>query len=100
GFGPRRIPERKKETKVRQLSFSRLWPKIVPYLGNLDVRCALEFGLFTENKNYLPGDPPWLEGRGPINGQRAKPGKLSWYQPWGRCHSIAPFAWAISKKLY
>ena len=25
---------------------------------------------------------------------------LSWYQPWGRCHHIAPFCWAIGRKTY
>ena len=85
---------------MRQLNFSRLWPRITPWLNLPDVQDALMFGLFCDNPKYRPGDPPWLEGRGPINGQRARPGKLSWFQPWGRCHSIAPFAWAVSQKLH
>jgi hypothetical protein len=50
--------------------------------------------------NYEDGDPPWLLGRGPLNGQRARFGCLSWYQPWGRCHHIAPFCWALGPKIY
>ena len=46
------------------------------------------------------GDAPWELGRGPYNGQRARKGCLSWYQPWGRCHWIAFFAMAIGVKNY
>jgi hypothetical protein len=56
--------------------------------------------MLLQKGGYKPGDPPWLFGRGPLNGQRAKNGCLSWYQPWGCCHYIAPFSWAIGKELY
>jgi hypothetical protein len=70
-------------------------------LNEPEIKLALHFGLIIQNpKHYRAGDPPWREGRGPINGQRARPGKLSWYQPWGRCHAIAPFAWAVAQRLY
>lgn len=84
---------------MKQLNFSRRWPQVEPWLDHPDVKAALLFGLFVGNPKYRPDDPPWEEGRGPINGQRARQGKLSWYQPWGRCHSIAPFAWAVAQKL-
>jgi hypothetical protein len=85
---------------MKQINFSRQWWRIEPWLNERDVALALEFGLAIQNPNYHRGDPPWLEGRGPIDGQRARPGKLSWYQPWGRCHAIAPFGWAVSKRLH
>jgi len=60
----------------------------------------LTLGLQLHDKDYEKGDPPWLCGRGPANGQRARQGCLSWYQPWGRCHFIAPFCWSLGRKLF
>lgn len=60
----------------------------------------LTLGMMLFDPDYKEGDPPWLIGRGPLNGQRARRGCLSWYQPWGRCHWIAPFCWALGRKLY
>lgn len=85
---------------MKQFNWQRNWKKVVPYLQDRDVQIALELGLTIINPYRKMGDPPWEEGRGPLNGQRAIKGKLSWYQPWGRCHWIAPFAHAIGKKLY
>jgi hypothetical protein len=86
---------------MKSINFARQWPRIEPLLNDREIKFALHFGLFIQNpENYRAGDPPWLEGRGPLNGQRARQGKLSWYQPWGRCHAIAPFAWAVAKRLY
>jgi hypothetical protein len=61
---------------------------------------ALNLGMGLQGDDYKPGDPPWEHGRGTLNGQRAKEGCLSWYQPWGRCHYIAPFSWAIGRELF
>lgn len=83
-----------------QFNWSRNWKKVAPHLSDKDVQFALILGLKLLNSYYEPGDPPWEEGRGIMNGQRAIKGKLSWYQPWGRCHHIAPFSWAIGKKVY
>lgn len=85
---------------MKQVNFSRQWTRIADWLNDDDIRLALNFGLLCQNQEYKLGSPPWFEGRGPLNGQRARPGKLSWYQPWGRCHAIAPFAWAVCKRLY
>jgi hypothetical protein len=85
---------------IKQVNFQRLWPRISQWLNERDVTMALHFGLMCQNQHYEIGNPPWLEGRGPLNGQRARCGKLSWFQPWGRCHAIAPFARAICKRLY
>src|SRR4026209_1778678 len=85
----------------RQFNFARHWKnKVVPYLGDHDVNNALYFGMSLLDKQYECGDPPWLFGRGSYNGQRARKGRLSWYQPWGRCHHIAPFCWALGQKIY
>lgn len=86
---------------MKTINFSRQWRRIEPLLNERGIQLALTFGLYVQNpEGYRAGKPPWLEGRGPLNGQRARPGKLSWYQPWGRCHAIAPFAWAVAKRLY
>lgn len=89
------------KNETAQFNFARHWrTKIVPYLNDPIINMVLGLGLKLGDPSYQPGDPPWLFGRGPINGQRAKPGCLSWYQPWGRCHSIAPFCWAIGTRLF
>ena len=86
---------------VKQFDFGRNWrKKVVPLLEKPAVVMALHLGMGLQRDSYKPGDPPWLHGRGPMNGQRAKEGCLSWYQPWGRCHYIAPFAWAIGQELF
>ena len=69
-------------------------------LGNPNVNQALTIGMMLQGDDYQPGNPPWLHGRGPLNGQVAIEGCLSWYQPWGCCHFIAPFSWAIGKELF
>ena len=84
----------------RQYDFGRNWKKIAPLLDCPDVVRALTIGLRLYDLDYKQGNPPWECGRGPLNGQRAKPGCLSWYQPWGRCHYIAPFCWALAKRLF
>ena len=85
---------------MKQFNWSRMWPKVEPHLADPKVQSALDDGMSRLASWWKSGDPPWEEGRGPMNGQRAIRGKLSWHQPWGRCHWIAPFAWAIGKKLY
>jgi hypothetical protein len=85
---------------MKQFDFARNWrKKIVPILNTPSVENSLFAGMRLQGDGFVSGDPPWLHGRGPDNGQRAKKGCLSWYQPWGRCHSIAPFAWAIGMAL-
>jgi hypothetical protein len=86
---------------VRQFNFARNWrKKIMPLLRKQSVEVALNFGMLLQGDDFKPGGAPWLHGRGPMNGQRAKEGSLSWYQPWGRCHYIAPFSWAIGRELF
>jgi len=86
---------------MKQFDFARHWGKrIRPLLEKPAIVTALNLGMMLQGDDYEPGNPPWLHGRGPLNGQRAKEGCLSWYQPWGRCHYIAPFSWAIGKELF
>jgi hypothetical protein len=86
---------------MEQFDFARNWRKqIARLLDQPAVVRALTLGMGLQGDDYKPGNPPWLHGRGPLNGQRAKKGSLSWYQPWGRCHYIAPFSWAIGRALY
>jgi hypothetical protein len=88
-------------SKPKQFNFARHWnTKIAPCLDDPDVVLALTLGMKLCDTNYRAGDPPWLCGRGPMNGQRATKGCLSWYQPWGRCHHIAPFCWALGQRLF
>ena len=88
-------------TPPRQFDFARNWRKrIAPLLNDREVKTVLTFGLLQYDPNYREGDPPWLIGSGPANGQRAKEGCLSWYQPWKRCHYIAPFSWALGRRLF
>ncbi|HVX15924.1 MAG TPA: hypothetical protein VHC22_32370 [Pirellulales bacterium] len=85
----------------RQYNFARNWKsKIRPHLDDPDVVTALVLGMKLCDVFYEEGDPPWLSGRGPLNGQRAREGCLSWYQPLGCCHYIAPFCWAVGRKLF
>ena len=87
--------------KAKQFDFGRRWKHdISPLLCDCDVECCLTLGLKLFDPSFENGSPPWLVGRGPLNGQKAKEGCLSWYQPWGRCHYIAPFSWALGMRLY
>jgi uncharacterized protein (DUF779 family) len=102
GLSEKRLGKRPAtQPKPRQYNFARNWnSKIRPHLDDPGVTTALTFGMKLCDINYSPGDPPWLYGRGPLNGQRARKGCLSWHQPWGCCHYIAPFCWALGRKLY
>ena len=86
---------------MRRFDFGRRWRKqIAPCLNDRAVVGALTLGMKLLSPQYEEGDPPCRFGRGSLNGQCPREGFLSWYQPWGRCHHIAPFCWAIGRKLY
>lgn len=88
-------------SKPKQFDFSANWRrKVFEHLDDSEVARCLTLGMKLLDINYEVGDPPWLLGRGPLNGQRARCGCLSWYQPWGRCHHIAPFCWALGQRSY
>lgn len=87
--------------RPKQFNFSRNWRRrIAPILEKPAVARALTLGLRLYDGTYKRGDPPWHCGWGPLNGQRGRPGCLSWYQPLGRCHHIAPFTWAIGREIH
>jgi hypothetical protein len=87
-------------SKPEQFDFEQKWKsEIVPHLDDRQVVTALTFGMNMNHLNYSEGEPPWLYGRGWWSGQRATKGSLSWYQPFGLCQGIAPFCWALGKKV-
>lgn len=84
---------------ARQYDFSRNWrKKIAPLLNDDDVVSVLALGLRLGDDEYTTGDPPWLYGF--PHRRRPREGCLSWYQPKAHCHYIAPFSWALGRKLY
>ena len=69
-----------------------------PHLENPIVQFALDLGMKLCNPKWQSGDPPYLIGR--IEPGRIVKGKLSWYQPFGRCHHISYFSMAIGAAIY
>jgi hypothetical protein len=57
-------------------------------------------GMTMYDPNWTWENGPHAIGRGDLNGQRVFKNKLSWYQPWGRCHWISFFACAIGVLNY
>lgn len=87
--------------RITQFDWSRHWSKkVVQYLQDKAVRRALCSGLKRYDSNYKDGVPPFILGSIPCDERRVIEGRVSWYQPYGRCHYIAPFARAIGEKLY
>src|SRR5262245_21434528 len=89
------------EGSVIQFNWRKNWKKrVAPHLTNDYVQLSIDLGMRMLDPGWERGDVPWLVGCGPLNGQRARPGKLSWYQPWARCHWIAFFSLAIGVLNY
>ena len=85
----------------KQFDFALYWnSRIVPLLDDKEVTFSLHFGLNIYDEDYESSDPPWILGLGREYGQRAEQRTLPWYQPEGLPHFIAPFCWALGKKLY
>jgi hypothetical protein len=88
-------------SRVIQFDWSRRWKKNVePYLGIPLVRASVELGMKDYEPTWTWEEGPHAIGRGDINGQRVTKNKLSWYQPWGRCHWISFFACGIGVLNY
>lgn len=86
---------------MKQFDFARNWKrKVVPLLAAPTVERVLHLGMMLQHGNYKSDTPPWRYGWRLESKRKARPGCLSWYQPWGHCHSIAPFSWAIGRELY
>ena len=88
-------------TMIRQFNWARNWKKkVAPHVDDPEAYFWLVAGMKWHVPTWQPEEGPHLIGRGSINGQRVVNGKLSWYQPWGRCHWIAPFAWVLGRRIY
>jgi hypothetical protein len=77
-----------------QFNWRQDWSKkVVPFLHEPLVQASLNFGMHLLDRNWKPGDAPCDFGA--IGSGRTVKGKLSWYQPLNRSHSIAFFSMAI-----
>jgi hypothetical protein len=86
--------------KPVQFNWRRHWKKkIEPHLGEPLVQSALDLGMKLLDPNWKPGDPPHLLGRW-VPSKRIVKGKLSWYQPAGRCHWIVFFCYVVGVMNY
>jgi hypothetical protein len=84
---------------IIQFDWRRNWKKkVVPHLQDEPVQAALDAGMILCDSTWKRGDAPWEYGA--VNGREGVEGKLSWYQPAGRCHFIAPFSHAIGQIIY
>ncbi len=88
------------QTSPIQFDFEKEWEKKdVPLLSDPFVRRALNYGMAMSGEKLTPDKGPWEYGK--LRGSVPSNDKcLEWYQPWGLCHSIATFCWAIGKRLY
>ena len=90
-----------KAGSIIQFDWSRNWKrKVEPHLGLDLVQRSLIMGMKLFDEGWKWEDGPHAIGSGRWNGQRVTEGKLSWYQPWGRCHWIGFFACAIGVLNY
>ena len=81
---------------ISQFNWSRHWKKKVePHLDHPLVRASVEMGMTNLDPTWTWEHGPHAVGRGRWNGQRVTTNKLSWYQPWGRCHWISFFSCSI-----
>lgn len=86
--------------KPIQFNWRRHWKKKVePHLGLPIVQGALDLGMKLLDPGWKRGDPPHALGRW-VPFKRIVKGKLSWYQPVGRCHWIVFFSYVVSLLNY
>lgn len=79
---------------IIQFNWRRNWKKkVAPYLQEERVQAALDAGMSLYKPTWKRGDAPYLCGG--VGGRKVVEGKLSWYQPVGRCHYIALFSFVI-----
>ncbi len=87
------------DSTIIQFNWRRHWKKkVLPHLNEERVQEALDLGMSLCEPTWKRGDAPYLCGG--VNGREAVEGKLSWYQPSGRCFSIAPFSLVIGQINY
>lgn len=87
---------------IKQFDFSRNWKKLVdPHLKDPFVKSLLNNGMISYAGEWWTTDKqPSDIGRGKWNGYRVVKGKLSSYQPIGRCHWIASFVLGLAIRIY
>ena len=84
-----------------QFNWRRHWSKkVAPHLKKEIVQECLDWGMTLYDREWKRGDPPFAMGAIPLRRTRIVPGKLTWYQPWCRCHWIAFFSMAIGVLNY
>ena len=87
------------ENTIVQFNWRRHWKKrVAPYLHEERVQAALDAGMSIVDPTWKRGDAPCDSGG--VTGERVVKGKLSWYQPVGRCHGITPFSLVIGHINY
>jgi hypothetical protein len=87
------------DSTIIQFNWRRNWrKKVVPHLEEERVQAALDAGMSLYDPTWKRGDAPWKYGA--ANGREGVEGKLSWYQPAGRCHFIALFSLVIGQINY
>ena len=85
---------------IIQFNWRRHWKKkVVPYLQEERVQAALDEGMSLFDPTWKRGDAPWEYGAANADREGVE-GKLSWYQPAGRCHFIALFSRVIGHINY
>ena len=86
------------DSTIIQFNWRRKWKKrVVPYLQEERVQAALDVGMSLYDPTWKRGDAPYEYGKGELEGRK---GRLSWYQPVGRCHCMAPFSLVIGHINY
>lgn len=86
-------------SKLIQFNWRRHWRrKVEPHLNKDMVQRCLDFGMRLLDPTWKRGNAPYLLGG--IGFRRIIKGKLSWYQPLGRCHWISFFSMAIGAINY
>jgi hypothetical protein len=89
------------KAKLIQFNWRRNWSlRVAPHLNHELVQASLDLGMMMLDPNWQRGDPPFVLGAVPCHRTRVEPGKLSWYQVWGRCHWIAFFSMTIGVLNY
>jgi hypothetical protein len=87
--------------RIVQFNWGRNWKqRVEPHLKLLPVELSVQTGMELFDPCWKWEDGPHSIGCGGGNYQVVRKYKLSWYQPWARCHWISFFACAIGVLNY
>lgn len=106
-----------KPAQCKFFDFKRHWAKKVkPHLQDPQVQGLLNYGMqnwvcqrnieliqmgSSHRWSWEPGDCPYrLSGDLALHPRWPRDGSYRWYQPFGKCHWIAPFLLGLAKKIY